>query len=207
MAKKDIKAFSFYRSYFEALKDIPKEDAKEVLYAINEYIFENKTPKFKGIMKTIWTLIEPNLTKSKNKSNLKSGAPIGNQNARKSLENKEENNTIKKQSKNNQNSTNDIMTKSYSYINNLLSYIIINNQNNSNRINKLFIEYIKVRINKNYDISEVIVERLIELLNEYAKTDKEKIDLLGKAINGSWKDFYPLKEEKGDNNGTEYCRI
>ena len=192
MAKKDIKAFSFYRSYFEALKDIPKEDAKEVLYAINEYIFENKTPKFKGIMKTIWTLIEPNLTKSKNKSNLKSGAPIGNQNARKSLENKEENNTIKKQSKNNQNSTNDIMIKSYSYI---------------NKINKLFIEYIKVRINKNYDISEVIVERLIELLNEYTKTDKEKIDLLGKAINGSWKDFYPLKEEKGDNNGTEYRRV
>ena len=82
----NIKAFSFYRSYYEALKEVPEKDKK---------------PKLKGINKVIWTLIEPNLDKSKNKSNDNSGAPVGNQNASKTLENKGNNDTIKKQSKNN----------------------------------------------------------------------------------------------------------
>ena len=108
-----IKGFSFYKSYYEALKEIPEKDKKEIILAMINYVFEDKKPKFKGINKVIWTLIEPNLDKSKNKSNSNSGAPIGNQNARKLGKNEEENNSIKKQSKNNQKTTNDLMIKSY----------------------------------------------------------------------------------------------
>ena len=87
MANKDIKAFSFYKSYYEALKEIPEKDKKDVIFAMINYVFEDKKPKLKGVNKVIWALIEPNLDKSKNKSNGNSGAPIGNQNALKSLEN------------------------------------------------------------------------------------------------------------------------
>ena len=121
MVNKDIKAFSFYKSYYEALKEIPEKDKKNIIFAMINYVFEDKKPKLKGINKVIWALIEPNLDKSKNKSNGNSGAPIGNQNASKALENQGKSDTIKKQSKNNQNSiknqplSHDI---SYSYINN-----------------------------------------------------------------------------------------
>lgn len=94
----DIKKFSFFKSYYESLKDLEKDDRNEIVNAILEYVFDDKKPKFRGIKKTIWTLIEPNLNTSKNRSNTNSGAPLGNQNARK-----------EKQSKNNQNSTERIL--------------------------------------------------------------------------------------------------
>lgn len=94
----NIKKFSFFKSYYESLKDLEKDDKNEIINAILEYVFEDKKPKFRGIKKTIWTLIEPNLNTSKNRSNPNSGAPLGNKNASK-----------EKQSKNNQNSTERIL--------------------------------------------------------------------------------------------------
>ena len=212
MANKDIKAFSFYKSYYEALKEIPEKDKKEIIFAMINYVFEDKKPKLKGVNKVIWALIEPNLDKSKNKSNGNSGAPIGNQNASKTFENKGNSDTIKKQSKNNQNSiknqplSHDI-SYSYSYINNSLSNIIINNRNNINNIYNLFKEYIKLREDNKYNISESIVNRLVKKLNEYGNTDEDKIEIISQAINGKWKDFYKLNKESEKNDETEYYRI
>ena len=208
----NIKAFSFYRSYYEALKEVPEKDKKDIIFAIINYVFEDKKPKFKGTNKIIWTLIEPNLNTSKNKSNGNSGAPIGNKNASKTLENKGNSDTIKKQSKNNQNSIKNQsvphdISYSYSYINNSLSYIIINNKNNINNIYDLFKEYIKLREDKEYNISETIINRLVKKLNEYGKTDEDKIEIISQAINGEWKDFYKLNKESEKNDGTEYRRI
>lgn len=205
MASKDIKAFSFYKSYYEALKEIPEKDKKDIIFAMINYVFEDKKPKLKGINKVIWALIEPNLDKSKNKSNGNSGAPIGNQNASKALENKGNSDTIKKQSKNNQNSIKNQslphdISYSYSYINNSLSYIIINNKNNINNIYNLFKEYIKLREDKEYNISETIINRLVKKLNEYGKTDEDKVEIISQAINGEWKDFYKLKENTENKN-------
>ena len=208
----NIKAFSFYRSYYEALKEVPEKDKKDVIFAMINYVFEDKKPKLKGINKIIWALIEPNLDKSKNKSNGNSGAPIGNQNASKTLENKGNNDTIKKQSKNNQNSIKNQsvphdISYSYSYINNSLSYIIINNKNNTNNIYNLFKEYIKLREDNKYNISETIINRLVRKLNEYGKTDEDKIEIISQAINGKWKDFYNLSNEKEKNANDRASRI
>lgn len=212
MANKDIKAFSFYKSYYEALKEIPEKDKKDVIFAMINYVFEDKKPKLKGVNKVIWALIEPNLDKSKSKSNGNSGAPIGNQNALKSLENQGKNDIIKKQSKTNQNSIKNQslphdISYSYSYINNSLSYIIFNNSNNKELIYKLFKEYIKLREDNKYNISESIINRLVKKLNEYGKTDEDKIEIISQAINGKWKDFYKLNKESEKNDGTEYRRI
>ena len=98
----EIKGFSFYKSYYDCLQDLDKKDQYEMLDAMLDYVFRNKKPKLKGIKKTIWTIIEPNLNTSKNRSNGNSGAPKGNQNACKIKENGQKNETIKKQSKFNQ---------------------------------------------------------------------------------------------------------
>ena len=208
----NIKAFSFYRSYYEALKEVPEKDKKDIIFAIINYVFEDKKPKFKGTNKIIWTLIEPNLNTSKNKSNGNSGAPIGNQNASKTLENKGNNDTIKKQSKNNQNSIKNQsvphdISYSYSYINNSLSYITFNNSNNKEVIYNLFKEYIKLREDNKYNIYETIINRLVKKLNEYGKTDEDKIEIISQAINGKWKDFYNLSNEKEKNANDRASRI
>lgn len=201
----EIKGFSFYKSYYECLEDLEKKDKYEVIEAMLDYVFKNKKPKFNGIKKTIWTLIEPNLNTSKNRSNAKSGAPIGNQNARKYEENEQKNNSIKKQSKNNQNSINDIkdislsLSLSYSLSSSLSlsNSLIINNK----ILLKLFIEYIKIREDNNYTLNETIISRLINKL-EVAESDEERKEMIEQAIVGGWKDFYPIekKENKNERN-------
>lgn len=203
----NIKAFSFYLSYHEALKDLPIEDRKLMLLAIDDFVFEDKKPQLKGVNKIIWTLIEPNLTTSKNRSNKNSGAPLGNANACKTKENNEENknnqNLIKKQSKNNQSSQDIFNDISYSYIIYQLSLInIINNNNKDNIINSIK-EYIQLRHDNGWSIKESTIVRLVNKLNDYGKTDKEKLGIIGKAIDNGWKDFYP-PDKKDKEVVTQY---
>ena len=193
----EIKGFSFYKSYYDCLQDLDKKDQYEMLDAMLDYVFRNKKPKLKGIKKTIWTIIEPNLNTSKNRSNGNSGAPKGNQNACKIRENEEKNETIKKQSKNNQNSINDIKDISLSLSYSLSSSLSYSNSSiiNNNILNKLFIEYIKLREDNNYTLSETVIRRLINKL-EQANNDEERKEMIEQAILGKWKDFFAIENEK-----------
>ena len=96
----NIKGFTFYKSYYESLKDLKEKDKKDIINAMLDYVFEDKIPKFSGIKKIVWTLIQPNLNSSKSHSNTNAGAPLGNQNASK-----------EKQSKNNQKTISDLKDK------------------------------------------------------------------------------------------------
>lgn len=64
----EIKSFTFLRSYAEAMEELNNKEKKDFLLAIVEYVFYDKSPSFKGKMKLAWILVEPILTKSKNKS-------------------------------------------------------------------------------------------------------------------------------------------
>lgn len=111
----NINGFTFFKSYYESLKNLKEKDKKIIINAILEYVFEDKKPQFSGIKYTIWTLIEPHLNTSKHRSNGNSGAPIGNQNALKNKEKADvddiDEEIIKNQSNNNQKTTNDLLEK------------------------------------------------------------------------------------------------
>jgi hypothetical protein len=51
----------FYRSFFEAIKDLNYEQQGIIFNAIFDYGLNFKEPKLEGICKTIWTLIKPQL--------------------------------------------------------------------------------------------------------------------------------------------------
>ncbi len=57
----------FYRSFYEAIKELPEHNQVEVLKAICEYGFDGNEPEISGISKTIWTLIKPNLQANRKK--------------------------------------------------------------------------------------------------------------------------------------------
>jgi hypothetical protein len=50
-----------YRSFYEAIKELEKEDQADVWRAIFEYGLNFKKPKLKGIAATVWMLIEPQI--------------------------------------------------------------------------------------------------------------------------------------------------
>jgi hypothetical protein len=64
------KAFSFYRSYYEASKDLPtKEDQADFLMAICSYIFDGVEPKITGVASAMFKLAKPNLETSIKRAN------------------------------------------------------------------------------------------------------------------------------------------
>lgn len=64
------KAFSFYRSYYEAAKDLPtKEDQAYFLMAICSYIFDGVEPEIQGVASAMFKLAKPNLDTSVKRAN------------------------------------------------------------------------------------------------------------------------------------------
>jgi len=90
-------SFIFYRSFFDAISDLPETDRLQLYEAIISYSLEEKEPHLTGIYGTIWKLIKPQLQANNQrfKNGSKGGAPKGNTNAIKE----------KKQPKNNQKTT------------------------------------------------------------------------------------------------------
>ena len=64
------KAFSFYRSYYEASKDLPsKEEQADFLMAICSYIFDGIEPDINGVALAMFKLAKPNLETSVKRAN------------------------------------------------------------------------------------------------------------------------------------------
>lgn len=188
---KDIKGFTFYKSYFDTLNEFEEEEQKDLIYAMVKFVFGDEEQEFEDkSMRIAWTLIKPLLEKSKNKSNSNSGAPIGNQNARKYEENE-------KQSKNNQMYQDISLSKSISnsisksYINSNIDY---NSILSNNILIELFNEYLEFRESIKLSNSKMVQMELLDFLKEY--NDKEKEKIIKKAIKNGWKEFYPVNERK-----------
>ena len=57
----------FYRSFYEAIRELPERNQVEVLRAICEFGFDGSEPEISGLSKTIWILIKPNLQANRKK--------------------------------------------------------------------------------------------------------------------------------------------
>lgn len=53
--------FTFYRSFWEAVKELPPKGRTEVICAICEYVFEESHPQLSGVSKAVFSLIKPTL--------------------------------------------------------------------------------------------------------------------------------------------------
>lgn len=68
----------FYRSFYEAIKDLPSENQAEIYTAIFEYALNFKELELKGISKTIFTLVKPQIQANNRKYKVgKLGAEYG----------------------------------------------------------------------------------------------------------------------------------
>lgn len=90
-------SFVFYRSFMEAIEDLPAEDFKRCVVSLTEYALDDKEPDASGVVKTFFKLAKPQIDANNKrfKNGFKGGAPLGNQNARKQPK------TTEKQPKNN----------------------------------------------------------------------------------------------------------
>ncbi len=54
-------SFIFYRSFYEAIKEISEQEQLKVYKAITEYALNQKEIEIEGVSKAIFTLIKPQL--------------------------------------------------------------------------------------------------------------------------------------------------
>ena len=60
--------FTFYRSYFEALKSLPARDFKAALLAICSYALDEEEPSLSGVPNSVFILIRPTLDSGRKKA-------------------------------------------------------------------------------------------------------------------------------------------
>lgn len=195
--------FKFYTDYFNLINTLPKlRDKEKIFAAIMFYMFEDKQPDLSGHNLAIFNTLKHQLDVSKNNSG-RGGKPSKNKeeikkqvNDKKIKNNKTDLITDLETDKHTDCCTDRYNKTSISIFYFLFSILNINNIDNKDKIYNLLNEYLEIRNKKKYIVNETIVKRLIKKLNDYGKTDEEKIKIIENAINGAWKDFYELKEEK-----------
>ena len=84
--------FTFYRSYYEALKPLSKRDQTAVLMAIAGYALDETEPSLSGVPLSVFTLIRPTLDSGRNKAKnrCKKTEPNAEQNDNKSEQKRKE---------------------------------------------------------------------------------------------------------------------
>ena len=71
-------SFVFYKSFYEALKSVPKKHRLEIYDAVFAYAFESSEPSLSGVPRALWELIRPQLDASERRyENAKKGAEYG----------------------------------------------------------------------------------------------------------------------------------
>lgn len=60
--------FTFYRSFYDAIKVLPKKEQTAVVLAICAYALDNEEPKLTGTASAIFTLVRPTLDASRKKA-------------------------------------------------------------------------------------------------------------------------------------------
>lgn len=96
------KQFTWYRSYYDALKEIPAEEFRAIVLAVCAYALDGEEPELSGVARAIFTLIRPTLEVGRSKAENRSRAdqtPLSaeqDSNKREQTENKRKQTDIKR---------------------------------------------------------------------------------------------------------------
>lgn len=193
----EIKAFTFYRNYYEIIKHLSNKEKIQLYDAILDYMFEDKEPELNGLLNGIWINLKMPL--DSNKKNINNGKKGG----RPKTKEKPKDNPDKTQ-KEPKTKANNISYFLFLISNNNYKYII----NNSNIYNKI-IEWLEYKQERKELYKETGLRNLLSEIENNIEIYGE--DLLVKLISycmaNNYKGiiFEKLKKEKNKpkyNDGT-----
>lgn len=181
----EVKSFTFYRNYYEIIKYLPAKEKTQLYDAILEYMFEDKEPELKELLKGIWVNIKMPL--DTNKKNIKNGQKGGR--PKKEIEENEE-------PKENPKETQTITQKEPKPKANNISYFLflISNNNykyiniNNNIYNKI-IEWLEYKQERKELYKETGLKNLLtQIENNIDQYGVEKvIDVISQSMANNWK--------------------
>ena len=220
------KAFSFYRSYYEASKDLPtKEDQADFLMAICSYIFDGVEPEITGVASAMFKLAKPNLDTSVKRAN---AGQIGGSNNKKQnkIKANEKQNESKSEANEKQNESqaeaiNDYMINDY-----MINDLMINDKEKINKKEKqrttsavvvakklisdfagddkdleaALNDFLSMRKKIKKPLTDRALQQRLKKLQELSGGDQQKAAaIVDQTVNHCWQDFYPLKDGNDKN--------
>ncbi len=190
--------FIFYKSFYDSIKELDPQDQVQIYNAIFSYQFENELVELKGIAKSIFTLIIPQLNANNKRyeNGCKGGRPK-NQIITKTKPNNNQNKTKIKPKEKEKEKENE---KENEKVNENKYYI-------DGELNDIFEEFLQVRKKLKAVNSGRAINTLINKLSKY--DDETKYKMIEQSIVNSWKDIYELKKqnkEKSNNPFLDYVK-
>lgn len=183
-----MKSFTIYEEYLDLITLLNENDAKDLLWAICEYMFYDKEPTLTEEQNKIFRNLKRPLNISKKQSirSTGNGAPLGNQNA---LKNKPKTNQkqTEEKPKTNRKQTHQKMSMSMS-MSNVNVYV-----NVINKLNEL--------TNSKYNYKSKETQKLINGRLEEGYTEEDLIMVVEKMCY-----YWNKQKEKGGKDMTEYLR-
>ena len=189
-------SFIFYRSFYEAINDLPEKSQLKVYKAICEMSLNFDEIDLSGLSLTIFKLIKPQLEANNKRyiNGSKGGAPKGNQNA------------TKRQPKNNQKTTKKQPNNNVNVNENDNENVNVNDNNNTSSSNNNIYSYLEDNLGRTLNGAEI--ELATAWANEY---DWEKIEyaiketLMARANNLKYTDAI-LRNIKDKSNDELYSK-
>ena len=184
----------FYRSFFEAIKELDAQHQQQLYNGIFEYSLDFKEQNFTGVCKTVWTLIKPQL--DANLKRFENGSKPKNKQSKSESEAKHKQTKSKIESNNNNNNNvnknnNKNIVLDFSFVSDILK--------------KDFMAFIEFRKqNKHPFTSQDQVERFYNKLRKLSggKADVA-IEILNNSIINGWQGIFELKNNNSVNEKIE----
>lgn len=224
----EINGFIFYKSFYEAIKKVPKEYQAEVYNAIFEYAFTGlEVEGLSNVAQAMFILIKPNIDSFLKKHNAsvengkKGGRPPKNKNLKKTQQKPKENpnktqekpkqnlvKTYDKEEDKEKDKEEDIdKEKDKEKINKKekkspsadLEKIIRDNFSD-NEVIDCVKEFIKMRKAIKKPLTQRGLELMIKKLYGFTTNIDEQIEILNNSIMNNWQGIYPLKKDIRNSN-------
>ena len=201
----------FYKSFYEAIKNIPNEEQLKLYNAIFSYSFTETEPKIEeGIAKAMFILMKPNIdsANARYKASIENGKKGGR--PKSETQEKPNNNPTITQEKPNDNptKTQDKPSQNLNYnvddnvddnikkekVKKEKSFQDVFNENNfSDEFTNVLKDFIVMRKTIKKPMTTKALELLLKNLDRLTNLEAEKIAILNQSIENSWQTVYPLK--------------
>jgi hypothetical protein len=196
----------FYRSMYEAIKDLPKDTKAEIYDAIFGFSLDFVEPELSGLSKTIWILIRPVLDKGNtnyingNKAKTKR---LGSETEAKPKPIVSEHEAYKDKDKDvdKDNEKDKDLNKKQK-----VKFDLFGQHFSDSDVNKEFIEFIKNRIELKKRPTERAIKVMVEKARNIYKNKHEVIQAIKNSIASGWSDLYPLNTNTKPNQQKTYSR-
>lgn len=179
--------FTFFKSYFEAIAELEKEDQLETLLAICSYSLTEETPEMtskvaRAIFKAIKPTIDANIKQYKNGSK-----PKGSQKEAKPKPKGSQTLTNKDKEK----------EKEKEYIKNNKGRVWFEDP----ELDAVFCQYIEYRKKNRIPTTEHALELARDKLLKMAEDTPTRIAIINQTLERGWRGLFPLDTQKQKQNG------